>query len=51
MLTMMTRWKANGNGNKGVHNNLKWTQKGKKFIYDLLKEYNVHPVLERMDLL
>lgn len=38
-------------GNKGVHNNLKWTQKGKKFIYDLLKEYNVHPVLERMDLL
>lgn len=38
-------------GNKGVHNNLKWTHKGKKFIYDLLKEYNVHPVLERMDLL
>ncbi|RAM09909.1 Rha family transcriptional regulator [Limosilactobacillus fermentum] len=37
--------------NKGVHNNLKWTQKGKKFIYDLLKEDNVHPVLERMDLL
>lgn len=34
-----------------IESSYEWTQKGKKFIYDLLKEYNVHPVLERMDLL
>lgn len=39
------------NGTKGMHNNLKWTQKGKKFIYDLLAEDNIRPTLERMDLL
>lgn len=36
---------------KGMHNNLKWTQKGKKFIYDLLAEDGIRPTLERMDLL
>ncbi|ETA73474.1 Rha family transcriptional regulator [Ligilactobacillus equi] len=34
------------NNSKGVHNNLKWTQKGKKFIYDLLAEHGILPVLE-----
>lgn len=28
-----------------VHNNLKWTQKGRKFICDLLQEEDVHPVI------
>ena len=36
---------------KGMHNNLKWTQKGKKFIYDLLAEDDIRPTIERMDLL
>lgn len=40
-----------GKKDQGVHNNLKWTQKGKKFIYDLLAEDNIHPVLEQMNLL
>lgn len=39
------------NGKAGVHNNLKWTQKGKKFIYDLLAEDGIKPVMEQMDLL
>ena len=40
-----------GKKDQGVHNNLKWTQTGKKFIYDLLAEDNIHPVLEQMNLL
>lgn len=36
---------------KGVHNNLKWTQKGRKFIYDLLAEDGIHPIIENMSLL
>lgn len=28
-----------------VHNNLKWTQKGRKFIYDLLQKEGVSPVI------
>ncbi|MCH3922354.1 Rha family transcriptional regulator [Limosilactobacillus sp.] len=39
------------NDNKGVHNNLKWTQKGKKFIHDELAKRSIRPVLEQMDLL
>ncbi|MCT7833002.1 MAG: phage regulatory protein/antirepressor Ant [Lactobacillus crispatus] len=39
------------NGQHGVHNNLKWTQKGKKFIYDLLAKDDIHPVAEQMNLL
>lgn len=39
------------NDNKGVHNNLKWTQKGRKFIYDILKEQGIVPKLEQMELL
>lgn len=37
--------------NKGVKNNLKWTQRGKKFIYDLLAEDGIQPILEQMNLL
>lgn len=36
---------------KGMHNTLKWTQKGKKFIYDLLADDGIRPTLERLDLL
>lgn len=39
------------NDNKGVHNNLKWTQRGRKFIYDTLKEHRILPVLEQPELL
>lgn len=39
------------NDNNGVHNNLKWTQKGRKFIYDELNKRNIHPVLEQMNFL
>ena len=38
------------NDNMGVRNNLKWTQRGKKFIYDLLAEQGIHTVLERLEL-
>lgn len=37
--------------NKGVKNNLKWTQRGEKFIYDLLAEDGIRPILEQMNLL
>lgn len=39
------------NGQHGIHNNLKWTQKGKKFIYDQLAKSDIHPITEQMDLL
>ena len=39
------------NDNNGVHNNLKWTQRGRKFIYDTLKEHGILPVLEQPELL
>lgn len=39
------------NGQHGIKNNLKWTQRGKKFIYDLLADFDIHPILEQMDLL
>ena len=39
------------NDNKGVHNNLKWTQRGRKFIYDTLKDHGILPVLEQPELL
>lgn len=34
---------------RGVSNNLKWTQKGKKFIYDLLVQDGIHPLTEQID--
>lgn len=39
------------NGQPGVHNNLKWTQRGKKFIYDLLAKDGIKPVTEQINLL
>lgn len=39
------------NKRSGVHNNLKWTQRGRKFIYDLLAKGGIRPTLEQMDLL
>lgn len=39
------------NKRSGVHNNLKWTQRGRKFIYDLLAKDGIRPTLEQMDLL
>lgn len=39
------------NDNKGVHNNLKWAQRGRKFIYDVLKQHNISPVLEQQELM
>lgn len=44
-------YSKDGKKDQGVHNNLKWTQKGRKFIYDLLAEDGIHPVLEQMELL
>ena len=37
--------------NKGVKNNLKWTQRGRKFIYDVLNSHGILPVLEQSELL
>lgn len=39
------------NKRSGVHNNLKWTQRGRKFVYDLLAKDGIRPTLEQMDLL
>lgn len=36
-------------GKQNAKNNLKWTQKGRKFIYDLLAEHGIRPVLEEND--
>lgn len=38
-------------GKQNAKNNLKWTQKGRKFIYDLLAEHGIRPVLEQQDFL
>lgn len=37
-------------GDSGVHNLLKWTQRGKKFVYDLLAENGIFPVIELMQI-
>lgn len=34
---------------RGVSNNLKWTQKGKKFIYGLLAQDGIRPLTEQID--
>lgn len=36
-------------GKQNAKNNLKWTQKGRKFIYDLLAEHGIRPILEEND--
>lgn len=37
-------------GDSGVHNLLKWTQRGKKFVYDLLAGDGIFPVIELMQI-
>ncbi|MGS6025829.1 hypothetical protein [Limosilactobacillus fermentum] len=36
---------------KDVRDNLKWTQRGRKFIYDVLNSHGILPVLEQSELL
>lgn len=40
-----------GDQNDVVHNLLKWTQRGKKFIYDLLKQKGISPIVEANQLM
>ena len=35
---------------RGVSNNLKWTQKGRKFIYDMLVQDDIRPLTEQINL-
>lgn len=35
------------NGNEFVRMNTKWTQKGRLFLYNLLKDHNMLPMIER----
>lgn len=41
----------NKSGTGDFKNNLKWTQRGRKFIYDELAKIGVHPVVEQLELL
>lgn len=41
----------NKSGEGDFKNNLKWTQRGRKFIYDELAHIGVRPVVEQMELL
>ena len=35
------------NGSKGARSNVKWTQKGRLFLYNILKEHGVLPLIEQ----
>ena len=41
----------NSNNHQGMKPILKWTQKGKKLIYDLFKQHGILPSVEQMELL
>ena len=38
----------NNHGKTGVNQNLKWTQKGRYMIYEIMKRHNILPIVERV---
>lgn len=38
----------NNHGKTGISQNLKWTQKGRYMIYEIMKKHNILPIVERV---
>lgn len=38
---------THSNGTDGMHSNMQWTQKGRAFLYDFLKEKGILPLIEK----